>query len=285
LLIDAIGPDGAKARITALDRQLTSLDADLARFAADPSADKAFVAAKRGERDALAARRDALLARPLVVPDAGSYFTFAQVRIGRALACNADVAAAITAFDAAAGEANVKAAASLKVPRPAKGAASYVGTSSCGACHEDEVKFWKQTHHANAWRTLVDRGQQFDYECINCHVTGFDKPGGSNLAHNETLRDVQCEVCHGPASIHVARKGNDEPTTVHAVPAPDLCASECHTKQHSDTFQLEAYLRDVTGPGHGEDRRKALGDGPTGASLRKVALDKAGKALGAGCKR
>ena len=68
-------------------------------------------------------------------------------------------------------------------------------------------------------------------------------------------------------------------------PAADLCATQCHTKEHSDTFQLEAYMRDVLGPGHGEARRKALGDGPTGAQLRQAGFEKAGTTLGAGCTR
>jgi len=72
---------------------------------------------------------------------------------------------------------------------------------------------------------------------------------------------------------------------VRLAPPDDLCASQCHTREHSDTFQREAYLRDVIGPGHGEAARKKLGDGPTGAQLRKAGLDKAGTALGAGCTR
>ena len=166
-----------------------------------------------------------------------------------------------------------------------KGAPTYVGMDKCEDCHDDAVKFWKKTVHAQAWQTLVDRGQQFDYECIGCHVTGFDKPGGTNLAHNEGLRDVQCEVCHGPASIHVAKGGEEKPLAVRRNPPQDYCASQCHTHEHSDTFQYEAYLRDIVGPGHGEDLRKKLGDGPTGHELRKAALDKAGRTLGAGCTR
>jgi hypothetical protein len=48
---------------------------------------------------------------------------------------------------------------------------------------------------------------------------------------------------------------------------------------------MTAYMRDILGPGHGEAARKKLGDGPTGAQLRKAALDKAGRTLGAGCSR
>lgn len=284
-LADAVGPAGARARAEVIARQLAELDAELARFATDATADRAFVAAKQREREALAARRDALLGRPLVVPATGSYFTFEQVRVAKGLACAPGVVEAIAAFDLAAGQANVAAAADRPVPPPAKGAPGYVGVEKCGDCHEDAVTFWKTTHHAGAWKTLVDRGKQFDLSCINCHVTGYDRPGGSTVAHNEPLRDVQCEVCHGPASIHVARGGEDQPRTVQVAPAADLCATQCHTKEHSDTFDLEPYLRDILGPGHGEARRKALGDGPTGLALRTAALAKAGKALGPGCRK
>src|SRR6185312_4274021 len=162
---------------------------------------------------------------------------------------------AVSKFYAAAGEANVKAAAALPAIPVEKGKATYVGQDACTDCHSDEAKFWKKTVHAQAWQTLVDRGQQFDYECIGCHVTGFDKPGGSNLGHNENLRDVECEVCHGPASIHVARGGEGKAAALVRNPPQDLCATNCHTHEHSDTFQYEAYLRDIVGKGHGEDLR------------------------------
>jgi hypothetical protein len=54
-------------------------------------------------------------------------------------------------------------------------------------------------------------------------------------------------------------------------PTEERCRS-CHTKDHSDTFALDPYLRDILGPGHGEDRRRALGAGPTGHELRSAAL-------------
>jgi hypothetical protein len=282
---DAVGAAAANAKAATLDKQIATLDADLAKFKADASADPAFVKQKQDERTQLAAQRDSLKTHAMVVPASGSYFTLDQIRINKTLACNVPTQDKVTKYDAAAGEANVKAAAGEKVPEPPKGAAKYVGMASCGDCHSDAVDFWKKTVHAQAWQTLVDRGQQFDYECIGCHVVGFGKPGGSNLAHNDNLRDVQCEVCHGPGSIHVAKGGEEKPAAVRRMPAQDLCASECHTHEHSDTFQYEAYLRDIVGPGHGEDLRKKLGDGPTGHELRKAALDKAGRTLGAGCTR
>jgi len=284
-LVDAIGPVAATARLAVLDRQLDAIDADLKAFAADKTADPAFVAQKQRERTQLAGDRDRLKAHPLVVPARGSYFTLAQIRIAKGLACDVKVQDAVSAFYRATGEANVKAAASVAVPAPAKGQAGYAGNESCSDCHEEAATFWTKTVHAQAWKTLEERGQQFDLDCIGCHVTGWDRPGGSNLGHNDKLRDVGCETCHGPGSIHVAKGGLERPFAIQRAPAPDLCASQCHTKEHSDTFQLEPYLRDITGPGHGRAKHNKLGAGTTGAELRKAGFAKAGTQLGAGCTR
>ncbi len=287
-LADAVGSGAAVVKLATIERQLAAIDADLEKFAGDTSADPGFVAQKRAERLELAARREQLQTRPLLAPASGNYFTLEQIRVNKTLACAKSVDDRVTAYFRAAGAANVKAAATIKVTAPAKGHASYVGGEACEDCHSDAVEFWNTTRHAHAWETLVERGQEFDYDCIGCHVTGWDKPGGANLASiaaKAPLRDVQCETCHGPGSIHIAKGGEEKPSAVQRMPADNLCAGQCHTKEHSDTFELRAYLRDVTGPGHGEAFRKTLGDGPTGAQLRKAALDKAGRTLGAGCSR
>jgi RecJ-like exonuclease len=192
------------------------------------------------------------------------------------------VVSAKAEFNKAAGEANVKAAADKKPPAPAEGKAGYVGTEECSMCHSKEQKFWEATKHAGAWETLEKLGKEFNLDCTYCHVTGFGKPGGSNLAVNEDLRDVQCEICHGPGSIHVDEDGYEKPSTMMMNLKEDLCV-ECHSKEHSDTFDFKAYLRDVTGKGHAAKFRKKLGDGPTGKELREAGLKKAGAYLGAGC--
>jgi hypothetical protein len=281
-LVDAVGPAAAKGKVETITKQLAAIDADLAKWASDPAADKAFVAQKQRERTELAAQKTKLDATPLVVPDKGSYFTLEQVKINKKLACDVETQSLITSYYRAAGEVNVKAQAG-KPPPDAKGGPSYVGAATCDDCHSDAVEFWKKTRHSHAWETLTERGQEFDFDCIGCHVTGWEKPGGANLANNATLRDIQCETCHGPASIHVKAGGEEKPPSLVRTPAIKLCETQCHTKEHSDTFEHTAYMRDIVGPGHGEDVRKNLGDGPTGAQLRKAALDKAGRSLGAGC--
>lgn len=283
-LADAGGKAAAAARLAVIERQLAALEADLARFAADKAADPAFVRQKQGERDRLAAQRAELQRQPLAVPAQGSYFTLEQVRINKTRACQPKVQDAVTAFYRAAGDANAAAAAGMEVPPVPKGKAGFVGNEACEDCHDEAVKFWQKTRHAGAWETLVQRGQQLDFDCIGCHVTGWNQPGGATLAINEQLRDVGCETCHGPGSIHVAKGGEEKPSSVVRNPPKEMCALECHTKEHSDTFQYEAYLRDIVGPGHGEPIRTQLGSGPTGAELRRAGLSKAGK-MGPGCVR
>ena len=285
VLVDAIGPAAAEARRAELATRIETLDGELARYATDPTADAAFVAARKRERDELAQTRDVLASEPRRVPAAGSYFELAQVRIGKALACDGAIVKAKQEYTRAAGAANVAAAAKAPPPPPVPaGTATYVGTEECANCHEEAATFWKTTRHAKAWETLVEVDKQFDYDCTSCHVTGWGRPGGATMAINESLRDVQCETCHGPGSLHVdAEDDAAARRTITLAPADDLCAGQCHTPEHSDTFDRTAYLRDVLGAGHGEAARAKLGDGPTGRALRQAGLAKASATLGAGC--
>jgi hypothetical protein len=280
-LVDAIGKERAAAEIARLDERIARLEGDLARWEKDPLAEQAFVARNREELASLRRDREALAAQPLRAPPAGGWFTASLVRIDKQRACDAELVAQKRALDEAIGKANL---ASAEPPAPpAEGKPGYSGIEECGFCHKAAVDFWEKTRHAGAWETLDKLGKQWNRDCIGCHVTGWQEPGGATLAANQHLRDVQCETCHGPASLHVDLDGKDRPRTVWRTPAQDLCATRCHTVEHSDTFALEPYLRDVLGPGHGEKLRARLGDGPTGRQLRSAALDKAGRELGANC--
>jgi hypothetical protein len=175
-------------------------------------------------------------------------------------------------LDRAVGAANLRTA---EPPVPAEpGRASYVGDQACVSCHKPAARFWKKTVHAQAWKTLVEVGKEAHDDCVSCHVTGFGEVGGSSLGHTRGLQDVQCEVCHGPGSIHVEKKGKETPFAGRLQTPESVCV-HCHNEKHSDTFQYQAYLRDVLGPGHGEDARDKLGSGPTGRSLRRAAEAKA----------
>jgi hypothetical protein len=284
-LVDAVGPSAATAKIAQLDEQLKALDTALAKFKSDNTADPVFVKQKQAEREQLATLKQKLEKQPLVAPATGNFFTLEQIRINKKLACSPPVRDMIKTYDKAVGEANLKFAAG-KLPLPApKGKPSYVGNEACGDCHGEALDVWKKTRHAGAWKTLTDRNQEYNLDCTGCHVTGWDQPGGTNLAKLEGFVDVGCETCHGPGSIHADKGGEEKPLAIVKRPKEDLCATQCHTKEHSDTFEYTAYMRDIVGPGHGEAYRKTLGDGPTGHQLRSTALDKAGRELGEGCSK
>ena len=277
-LADAIGQSRATIKLGKLVEQIGDLEGKLTVWKADSTADLSFVATKERELQTLRNRQQSLTRSPVQIPEKGSFFTMDQIRINKGLPCHQAVQKAKQEFDKAAGTANVAAAKGVQPPAPAAGEAGYAGVEECADCHEEQVEFWQKTKHHQAWETLDTLGKQFDYECIGCHVTGWDKPGGANLTVNEHLRDVQCEQCHGPGSVHV--EGGGDPEHIIRKP-PETTCTQCHNQEHSDTFNYTAYLRDITGEGHGAEFRTGLGAGATGHELRSAAL--AGKVKGAHC--
>lgn len=95
------------------------------------------------------------------------------------------------------------------------GEAQYVGSEACKRCHEDAYGVWKKSGHSHAFDTLVKAknpsNRQFDPECIVCHTVGFGyKTGYIDEKKTPKLKDVGCESCHGPASLHVRNPNNEE---------------------------------------------------------------------------
>jgi hypothetical protein len=269
-LVDAGGPEASALRRVEIDRSVGRIDDELKAWSAASGGDQAFIERKRAERAALIAER-ATLDTPWKAPE-GTYFTNRLIPLRRSLPRDEKVAAQMRKLDGTIAAINLKSAKPPPPPEP--GRPYFVGDAKCASCHKSAAAFWKKTVHASAWKTLVDGGKQNDYKCVSCHVTGYGEVGGSSLGHTDRLRDVQCEVCHGPGSKHVAEEGTEDPPSVHRETPASTCTG-CHTEQHSDTFQYEAYLRDIVGAGHGAAARKKLGDGPTGHTLRTAALARA----------
>lgn len=109
----------------------------------------------------------------------------------------------------------------------------YAGAAKCAACHPDEHQQWLTTKHASAYKTLLDRHRHFQPKCISCHVVGYGTAHGYRLgAPEQTLANVQCEVCHGPGAAHA----EDPKTTNVRRQVPERVCLECHTPDHSDHF-------------------------------------------------
>lgn len=285
-LVDAYGEERAKDRIDELAKRRADLEQQLAGWKKDAGADPKFIAQQEQQLAAWKKESDELTANPLRRPASGSWFTAAHVLVQRKLRCDKDVVAAKRAFDKAAAEKNLAAAAKQVPPPVPPGGAGYAGIEECAMCHQKAVDFWKNTHHAQAWKTIADVGKDANRDCVSCHVTGWEKPGGATLlglTKEPTLRSVQCEACHGASGRHVDSDGKERTTLVRST--PETTCKTCHQPEHSDTFDYQAYLRDVTGPGHGEKLRKSLGEGTTGHQLRSAALARAAQAVGEGCDR
>jgi len=187
---------------------------------------------------------DAQLAAP--PPDEGKRVTYTLTPITPDLPADEGVLRAVEAYQASLQALNLRVAGEVKPLPP--GGSGYAGQAECALCHPAAVEFWEGTAHARAWRTLEEGRKTFDVECVGCHVTGWQAPGGSALGHTEGLEAVQCEACHGPSALH-AEVGGGEAGTRRAVPA-EVCAA-CHNPLHSPKFSYADYLPRVLGPGHG----------------------------------
>jgi hypothetical protein len=91
-------------------------------------------------------------------------------------------------------------------------AAQFVGDTQCFTCHQAEWAIWSKSKHSHAFDALTKvakhpTGRQFDGECIVCHTVGYEyQTGYLNEKKTAHLKNVQCEACHGPGSLHVAEE-------------------------------------------------------------------------------
>lgn len=108
-------------------------------------------------------------------------------------------------------------------------AQDFVGMTVCRKCHTDQADSWSKTPHAKAFESLKpkvkalektkakldpERDYTKDPECLSCHTTGYDKPGGYKAdmpaADARPLANVGCESCHGAGSKFRQEHGSAE---------------------------------------------------------------------------
>ena len=126
--------------------------------------------------------------------------------------------------------------ASLAAKRKKNKTGVFATDAVCANCHADEHKVWSASRHGRAYQTLVKANKSFDPECLVCHTVGFEKPGGF-VSELDTpgLKNVQCEVCHGPGIEHARSPGPGFGTQ-----ARKACKL-CHVKNHSPRFSFKDY--------------------------------------------
>jgi hypothetical protein len=218
----------------------------IAAWERDGTIAKADLDARRADVKKLEDERDRLDVRP--APAKGSFFRYATKEIRENLGADPTINADLLAYYKTVNDAN-KIAFANRVPKPAKAnEPAFMGVAICSSCHAAARTVWDGTKHAHAYATLANQFKQFNLDCVGCHVTGYDQAGGSTVTHVDKLEDVQCEVCHGPGSLHASH-----PDKVKVpVPKPDasVCIG-CHHPPHVEKFDAAAEMQKILGPGHG----------------------------------
>jgi len=112
----------------------------------------------------------------------------------------------------------------------------YATEAVCKTCHPAAHAVWSQSRHGHAYATLAKVHKAFDPECLACHVTGWNEPGGFvSEVDTPGLKNVQCEMCHGPGREHA-----EAPAPGFGREAKQACA-RCHVKNHSPRFNFSGY--------------------------------------------
>jgi len=248
------------AEVTDLETQIDDLQKRIANWEKDPTVPKADLDAQKKRLETM---RDKL-AKARVPPPTptGSFLRYQLVDVRESYGREDKAYAAMKSYYERVNAFNKDKFKDKKAPPPPKGEAFYVGSESCNPCHTASFEVFKKTGHSHAYKTLVDQAKEFNLDCVGCHVTGYDKPGGSTVTDvmSPNLKDVQCESCHGPGSAHVTDPTNAVPVTE---PGEQVCIG-CHHPPHTDVFDYKARRDKVLGPGHGKPGGQPNNDPPKG---------------------
>lgn len=245
---DGTGVERAKKRAE-LGRRVDELRAKIASWEVDPRIAKADIEARKQDVAKLEAERDQLDKEPL--PDKGSFFRYSMQEVRDKLGSDPAVKAQLATYYKQVNDGNKSAFASRTPKPPAAGEPGYSGIDTCSTCHDDARAVWDKTAHSHAYKTLETTFKEFNLDCVSCHVTGYDKPGGSTVTHVAELKDVQCEVCHGPGSLHV--KAPKKVKVPNPKPDGSVCVG-CHHPPHVHEFDAKTKVELILGPGHGKPK-------------------------------
>jgi hypothetical protein len=245
---DATGLELAQKR-EELGRRIDELHVKIAAWERDPKVARSDVAARRQELTSLEAQRDGLDAKP--PPAKGSFFRYSLKEMRDSLGEDPTVQSDLLGYYKAVNEHNRIAFADRLPPPHGPDQATYIGIEACSSCHPAPREVWNGTAHAHAYATLSKQFKEFNLDCVGCHVTGYEQPGGSTVTHFEKLKDVGCEVCHGPGSKHALNP--TDATRIVARPDGSVCL-QCHHPPHVEGFDPTAKMKEILGPGHGMPR-------------------------------
>jgi hypothetical protein len=239
------------------ERELTGLDERIERLKGEtnaPDVNAEMKALKQAKLEDLERRRTETADAPLPVPVGTRAFAVRFVPLEATTGVEPQVKALVDTYDADVGRMNLEWAKlhGKDCPAPSKGEPQFVGNAACLDCHKEAFEIWNASKHAHAYATLQEKQKQYHLDCIGCHVTGWQKPGGVCRVDKTAGREgVGCESCHGPGSVHA-----DDPTDKNIRPGrgSSTCTG-CHDKENSTHFDYDTFLAQILGPGHGEKKK------------------------------
>lgn len=237
-------------RRESLQRRMAEIDQRLSRWQSQSPVPSEQIALGQQQRAALEGDLARLNATKTAAQNAmGSFFRYQVAEVREKAGSDPSVVNVTAAYYRRVNEHNREAFRD-RVPEPAPaGTSHYVGEAACASCHAEADAFWKTMKHAHAYQTLASQFKEFNLDCVGCHVTGYNRPGGSTVTHVDALKDVQCEACHGPGSRHVESAGDT--ALIQRKPDSSVCRS-CHRSPHvADDWNAEQAVKLILGPGHG----------------------------------
>jgi len=122
----------------------------------------------------------------------------------------------------------------------------FAGADACRECHSEAFGIWKTSAHAHAIDSLSKNLNEYNPDCLPCHVTAFDADRGfTNILRTPKLANVQCEACHSAALEHSKDPENIHPgigmlQQIRTKVRPSFCL-RCHTQDNSPLFNHEEY--------------------------------------------
>ncbi len=233
-------------RAAQLDRQIEELTEKIDAWEKSGDIDPADLEPQRARLVNLDKERAALDAPAADL--GGNAFLARWVALRKTSPTDREVESLMREHDKVVNDANRIAFADLKPPPLGPNDVAYVGSAACSGCHQSAYAWWRNHSHGVAYLTLQQRSKEYNLDCVGCHVTGYEQPGGSTVTHNldGQLKNVGCESCHGPGAAHA----KDPEISVVRVTPESTCVV-CHNEQHSDLFDYEAYMKTLVVPGHG----------------------------------
>lgn len=217
------------------------------------------------------AKKDLEIAnKKTIIPIKNAVISFASLPINRNIEPDKNIKKYLDSYSENLASIVKKCEEKLVCPQAKENEATYVGAQTCKACHQEAYDVWQKAKfiveakdennaiikreigHAKAWQTLIDAKSDNDRSCIGCHSIGFMQPGGYCKSTEVDFRkDVQCESCHGPGSLHA--KSGKKQDIIGKV--DEQTCRNCHHVPHIKSFESFNFERDVVkvlGKGHGE---------------------------------